>query len=57
MHFQQGAGVEDVGLGGHYLEVGDRTRGDEVSYPDDDLRAALTPEGGWRFERKDGTPY
>jgi uncharacterized cupin superfamily protein len=39
-----------------YLEVGDRTPGDEGSYPDDDLRAALV-EGRWRFTRKDGTPY
>jgi uncharacterized cupin superfamily protein len=39
-----------------YLEVGDRTPGDEGSYPDDDLRAALA-DGRWRFTRKDGTPY
>jgi uncharacterized cupin superfamily protein len=39
-----------------YLEVGDRTPGDEGSYPDDDLKAAFV-EGRWRFTRKDGTPY
>lgn len=39
-----------------YLEVGDRTDGDEVSYPDDDLRACFTG-GAWVFSRKDGTPY
>lgn len=39
-----------------YLEVGDRTPGDEGSYPDDDLRAMLV-DGRWRFTRKDGTPY
>jgi uncharacterized cupin superfamily protein len=39
-----------------YLEVGDRTPGDEGSYPDDDLRASMV-EGKWRFVRKDGTPY
>jgi len=39
-----------------YLEVGDRTPGDEGSYPDDDLKAAFV-EGKWRFTRKDGTPY
>ena len=39
-----------------YLEVGDRTPGDEGSYPDDDL-AALKVEGGWKFCHKDGTPY
>jgi uncharacterized cupin superfamily protein len=39
-----------------YLEVGDRTPGDEGSYPDDDLRAVQV-EGKWRFTHKDGTPY
>jgi len=39
-----------------YLEVGDRTPGDEGSYPDDDL-TALRVEGGWKFCHKDGTPY
>src|SRR5262249_57294998 len=39
-----------------YLEVGDRTPGDEVSYPDDDLKA-LTVDGKWRFAHKDGSPY
>lgn len=39
-----------------YLEVGDRTPGDEGSYPDDDLKALLV-EGGWQFAHKDGTPY
>ena len=39
-----------------YLEVGDRTPGDEASYPDDDLKALLV-EGKWAFTHKDGTPY
>jgi uncharacterized cupin superfamily protein len=39
-----------------YLEVGDRTPGDEGSYPSDDLAASLGPEG-WVFTRKDGSPY
>ncbi len=39
-----------------YLEVGDRSDGDLVSYPDDDL-AAVRVEGRWRFRHKDGTPY
>jgi uncharacterized cupin superfamily protein len=39
-----------------YLEVGDRTPGDEASYPDDDLKASAV-EGGWRFTRKDGSDY
>ena len=39
-----------------YLEVGDRTPGDEGTYPDDDLKAVLV-DGSWRFTRKNGTPY
>ena len=39
-----------------YLEVGDRTDGDEVIYPDDDLCARFIG-GVWAFSRKDGTPY
>lgn len=39
-----------------YLEVGDRTQGDEVHYPQDDLKAVC--EGGrWVFTRKDGTAF
>lgn len=38
-----------------YLEVGDRTPGDAVTYPDDDLAGGFA--GGHRqFTRKDGTP-
>ena len=40
-----------------YIEVGDRTTGDEGSYPDDDIQAVLGADGKWRFTRKDGTPY
>lgn len=40
-----------------YLEVGDRTLGDEVHYPDDDIVATKTPDGTRKFTRKDGTPY
>jgi uncharacterized cupin superfamily protein len=39
-----------------YLEVGDRTPGDEVTYPDDDLVARFEA-GSWKFFHKDGTPY
>jgi uncharacterized cupin superfamily protein len=39
-----------------YLEVGDRTPGDEGSYPDDDIKALLV-DGQWRFTRKDGSPF
>jgi uncharacterized cupin superfamily protein len=40
-----------------YLEVGDRTPGDEGSYPRDDIKAALGPDGTWVFTHKDGSPY
>jgi uncharacterized cupin superfamily protein len=40
-----------------YLEVGDRTPGDEGSYPRDDLVAALGPDGRWVFTHKDGRGY
>jgi uncharacterized cupin superfamily protein len=39
-----------------YLEVGDRTPGDEGAYPDDDIKALLV-EGGWKFVHKNGSPY
>lgn len=39
-----------------YLEIGDRTAGDSVSYPDDDLEAYRDGET-WRFRRKNGQPY
>ncbi|MEP6970162.1 MAG: cupin domain-containing protein [Betaproteobacteria bacterium] len=39
-----------------YLEVGDRTPGDEGMYPDDDLQASLV-DGTWQFQHKDGKPY
>jgi uncharacterized cupin superfamily protein len=40
-----------------YLEIGDRSSGDEGSYPDDDLKAVLGPDGKWLFSHKDGRPY
>lgn len=40
-----------------YLEIGDRTPGDEGSYPKDDIRAALAADGQWIFTHKDGSPY
>ena len=39
-----------------FLEIGDRSSGDEVVYPDDDIQAMLE-DGQWRFSHKDGTPY
>ncbi|WP_413172733.1 cupin domain-containing protein [Anabaena azotica] len=40
-----------------YLEVGDRTPGDEVDYPDDDLIAKSSDNGGWIFTHRDGDLY
>lgn len=48
-----------VNRSGHdatYLEMGDRTPGDAVTYPDDDIQGRMQ-EGRWTFTRKDGTPY
>jgi uncharacterized cupin superfamily protein len=39
------------------LVVGDRTAGDEVSYPDLDLHARLNADGKYSFTHKDGAPY
>ncbi len=40
-----------------YLEIGDRTAGDEVEYPNDDLKAKQLPNGLWALTHKDGSPY
>jgi uncharacterized cupin superfamily protein len=39
-----------------YLEIGDRTAGDSVHYPDDDIEA-FSEGGEWRFRHKNGEPY
>jgi uncharacterized cupin superfamily protein len=39
------------------LVVGDRTPGDAVTYPDDDLAGTPTADGGYVFTRKDGSAY
>ncbi len=40
-----------------YIEIGDRSAGDEVIYPDDDIAVAPSSDGrARRFTRKDGTP-
>lgn len=39
-----------------YLEIGDRSAGDSVVYPDDDIQAGFV-EGKWQFAHKDGMPY
>jgi uncharacterized cupin superfamily protein len=40
-----------------YLEMGDRTLGDEVEYPNDDLKATQSTNGEWIVTHKDGRPY
>ena len=40
-----------------FLEIGDRSAGDTVSYPDDDIQAVFGADGKWQFIHKDGTPY
>lgn len=39
------------------LEIGDRTNGDEVNYPSDDLHTVEDDDGRRRFLYKDGKPY
>ncbi len=41
----------------YYLEIGDRTAGDLVTFPDDDLKIVLGSDGKRQFVHKDGTPY
>jgi uncharacterized cupin superfamily protein len=38
-----------------FLEVGDRSPNDRVTYPDDDLVAWSGPDGAWQYSRKDGS--
>lgn len=40
-----------------YLEIGNRTEGDEVEYPNDDLKATQLTNGVWKLTHKDGSPY
>lgn len=37
-----------------YIEVGDRTPDDTVTYPDDDLAGRMAPDGTWVYSRKNG---
>ncbi|MBL8475180.1 MAG: cupin domain-containing protein [Methyloversatilis sp.] len=48
--------INDTAAAVVYLEIGDRSSGDQAHYPDDDLRAELI-DGRWAFSRKDGSPY
>jgi uncharacterized cupin superfamily protein len=40
-----------------YIEIGDRSAGDEGSYPADDIQAKMAAPGQWIFTHKDGKPY
>jgi uncharacterized cupin superfamily protein len=40
-----------------YLEIGDRIEGDEVEYPNDDLKATQLKNGVWTITHKDGRSY
>ena len=40
-----------------FLEVGDRSVGDTVRYPEDDVVAVFGANGKFSFRKKDGTPY
>lgn len=40
-----------------YLEMGDRAPHDEVTYPQDDLRATMNAQGEWEFRHQDGSLY
>ncbi len=39
-----------------YLEIGTRSKVDNVEYPDEDLKAEKR-DGRWHFLQKDGTPW
>jgi uncharacterized cupin superfamily protein len=39
------------------LVVGDRTAGDEVTYPDIDMHGRMRADGKYTFTRKNGAPY
>lgn len=39
------------------LEIGDRSGGDNVSYPADDIEARMDRDGDWRFMHKSGEAY
>jgi uncharacterized cupin superfamily protein len=51
-HHLKNETAEDV----WYIEVGDRSAGDQAIYPDDDL-AVTVKDGTYSFTRKDGRPY
>ena len=40
-----------------FLEVGDRSPADVVTYPGEDILSVPTSDGGFRYVHRDGTPY
>jgi uncharacterized cupin superfamily protein len=52
-HHLENSGERDCVI----LEIGDRTPGDAVGYPADDIAAVMGGDGKWHFAHKDGTPY
>jgi hypothetical protein len=38
-------------------KLGDRTAGDEVTYPHDDLKAIASTNSEWTLTHQDGRPY
>lgn len=62
MGFKAGSGnahqlVNRSGEPAIYLEIGDRSEGDEVEYPNDDLKAVQLANGVWALTHKDGRSY
>jgi len=60
--FQAGTGVghQLVNRGDRpatYLEIGDRSVGDQAEFPEDDLQARQTDGGQWLLLHKNGEPY
>jgi len=40
-----------------FLEIGDRSEGDQVIYPNDDIKLIKGEDGKWKLAHKDGKPY
>lgn len=49
--------INEFGADVLYLEIGDRSPGDDAFYPDDDIHAFAGPDGKWIVTRKDGTSF
>ncbi len=52
-----GRSQSQTGKPKQYLEIGDRSIGNTVVYPDDDLIAVTDTAGNRGFTDKDGLPY